>query len=66
MEADSVTMNNVLKLYSAGSDMAAMEKFLNEWEAVREIRLEWLTTLEMAQAYLRAGSRENAMKMLSL
>ncbi|CAH2034120.1 unnamed protein product [Thlaspi arvense] len=66
VEADSVTVNQVLKLYSDLSDVEAMEKFLNEWETVRGIKLECLTTLNMAKAYLRASSRENAIKMMRL
>ncbi|CAA7015679.1 unnamed protein product [Microthlaspi erraticum] len=66
VEADSVTVNHVLKLYLDLYDVTAMEKFLNEWKAVPGIKIEWLTALDMAKAYLRAGSREKAKKMLRL
>ncbi|KAG7593139.1 Pentatricopeptide repeat [Arabidopsis thaliana x Arabidopsis arenosa] len=66
VEADSITVNNVLKLYSAVCDMTAMEKFLNKWEGIHGIKLEWLTALDMAKAYLRARSRGKAVKMLRL
>ncbi|CAE5958685.1 unnamed protein product [Arabidopsis arenosa] len=66
VEADSITVNNVLKLYSALCDVTAMEKFLNKWEGIHGIKLEWLTTLDMAKAYLRTRSSGNAIKMLRL
>ncbi|XP_019091060.1 PREDICTED: putative pentatricopeptide repeat-containing protein At1g28020 [Camelina sativa] len=66
VEPDSVTVNNVLKLYSAVCDVTAMEKFLNKWEAIHGIKLEWLTTLDMAKAYVRARSSGKAVKMLRL
>lgn len=66
VEADSITVNNVLKLYSAVCDVTAMEKFLNKWEGIHGIKLEWLTTLDMAKAYLRAHSNGKAIKMLRL
>ncbi|CAH8253736.1 unnamed protein product [Arabidopsis lyrata] len=66
VEADSITVNNVLKLYSAVCDVTAMEKFLNKWEGINGIKLEWLTTLDMAKAYLRARSNGKAIKMLRL
>ncbi|KAL9307528.1 putative pentatricopeptide repeat-containing protein [Arabidopsis thaliana] len=66
VEADNVTVNNVLKLYSAVCDVTEMEKFLNKWEGIHGIKLEWHTTLDMAKAYLRARSSGKAMKMLRL
>ncbi|CAL9216501.1 unnamed protein product, partial [Arabidopsis halleri] len=66
VEADSITVNNVLKLYSAVCDVTAMEKFLNKWEGIHGIKLEWLTTLDMAKAYLRTRSSGKAVKMLRL
>ncbi|KAG7598495.1 Pentatricopeptide repeat [Arabidopsis suecica] len=66
VEADSITVNTVLKLYSALCDVTAMEKFLNKWEGIHGIKLEWLTTLDMAKAYLRTRSSGNAIKMLRL
>ncbi|XP_019095616.1 PREDICTED: putative pentatricopeptide repeat-containing protein At1g28020 [Camelina sativa] len=39
VEPDSVTVNNVLKLYSDVCDVTAMEKFLNNGKAVKMLRL---------------------------
>ncbi|ESQ34058.1 hypothetical protein EUTSA_v10009907mg, partial [Eutrema salsugineum] len=66
VEADSVTVNQVLKIYSALSDVAEMEKFFNEWKFVHGFKLEWLTALDMAKAYLRDSSREKAIQKLRL
>ncbi|CAH2054067.1 unnamed protein product [Thlaspi arvense] len=59
---DSLTVNNALRVYAAVSDIATMEEFLGDWEAI--VKLEWLTTLEMAKAYLRDDSEEKARELL--
>lgn len=61
VQPDNLTANYALLLYSAVSDIKAMEKFL-----IRKpgIRLEWGTCIDMAKAYLKTGSTEKALAML--
>ncbi|XP_019092183.1 PREDICTED: putative pentatricopeptide repeat-containing protein At1g28020 [Camelina sativa] len=61
-EIDSPTVNNTLRVYAAVSDVATMDKFLADWNETTT--LEWLTTLDMAKAYLRDGSKGKARDML--
>lgn len=62
IELDSPTVNNALRVYAAVCDVATMDKFLADWNAITT--LEWLTTLDMAKAYLRDGSKGKAREML--
>lgn len=59
---DSLTVNNVLRAYAAESDVASMEKLLEDWEEVATLQLQ--TVLDMAKAYLRVGSKREAVCFL--
>ncbi|KAL1190558.1 putative pentatricopeptide repeat-containing protein [Cardamine amara subsp. amara] len=62
IELDSITVNNVLRVYADVSDVKTMEKFLADWEETT--RRDGLTVLDMARAYLRTCSKEKARKFL--
>ncbi|KAL1222144.1 putative pentatricopeptide repeat-containing protein [Cardamine amara subsp. amara] len=62
VEFDSLTVNNALRVYADVSDIATMEKFLDDWKGITT--LEWLTTLDMEKAYVRDGSKGKAKEML--
>ncbi|KAL0705418.1 hypothetical protein Bca4012_071843 [Brassica carinata] len=68
MAPDTVTVNHVLKLYAAVTDVTAMEKLLTAWKANfgNWRALEWLTTLDIAKACLKDGSTQKAIHMLTL
>ncbi|CAA7054146.1 unnamed protein product [Microthlaspi erraticum] len=59
---DSLTVNNALRAYAAASDVAVMDKFLDDWGATATLQLQ--TTLDMAKAYLRSGSKGKSREML--
>ncbi|KAF8098864.1 hypothetical protein N665_0257s0074 [Sinapis alba] len=63
VKLDSLTVNNVLRVYAAESDVASMEKFLEGSEEVAST-LQLRTALDMAKAYLRVGSKREARGML--
>ncbi|XP_019096359.1 PREDICTED: putative pentatricopeptide repeat-containing protein At1g28020 [Camelina sativa] len=62
VEFDNVTVNNALRVYAAVSDVETMDKFLADWSAITI--LDGLTVLDMAEAYLRVGLKEKAIKLL--
>ncbi|CAH8323324.1 unnamed protein product [Eruca vesicaria subsp. sativa] len=62
VKLDSLTVNNVLRVYAAESDVASMEKLLEDWEEVAVLQLR--TYLDMAKAYLRVGNKREAREML--
>ncbi|KAG2315510.1 hypothetical protein Bca52824_018632 [Brassica carinata] len=62
VKLDSLTVNNFLQAYAAESDVASMEKLLEDWEEVATLQLQ--TVLDMAKAYLRVGSKREARGML--
>ncbi|KAG7576831.1 Pentatricopeptide repeat, partial [Arabidopsis thaliana x Arabidopsis arenosa] len=70
IELDSPTVNNALRVYAAVYDVATMDKFLADWNAITT--LEWLTTLDMAKAYRlirlygEAGEREDVYRIWDL
>ncbi|CAF1704051.1 unnamed protein product [Brassica napus] len=63
VKLDSLTLNNVLRVYAAESDVASMEKLLEGSEEAAST-LQLRTVLDMAKAYLRVGSKREARGML--
>ncbi|AAG50982.1 hypothetical protein, 3' partial; 101251-102939, partial [Arabidopsis thaliana] len=57
VELDNVTVNNALRVYAAVSDVATMDKFLADRKEIT--RLDGLTMLAMAKAYVRDGEIED-------
>ncbi|CAF2127126.1 unnamed protein product [Brassica napus] len=62
VQFDTLTVNIALRVYASVSDLLAMEKLLAHWEGT--ITLHCLTSLDMAKAYLRNGSKVKAREML--
>jgi len=62
IDLDRLTVNKALRVYAAASDVAAMERFLADWEGT--VKLEWVTMLDLAKAYLNNGSKGKAREML--
>ncbi|KAF3593549.1 hypothetical protein DY000_02022168 [Brassica cretica] len=55
VKLDSFTVNNVLRVYAAESEVRSMEKLLAGCEAITMLQVR--TALDMAKAYLRVGSK---------
>ncbi|KAG7578565.1 Pentatricopeptide repeat [Arabidopsis thaliana x Arabidopsis arenosa] len=56
IEPDSLTMNNVLRMYADETDIKTMDKYKSEWvNAELTTKLEMRTMVAMANAYERAG-----------
>ncbi|KAH0864837.1 LOW QUALITY PROTEIN: hypothetical protein HID58_082048, partial [Brassica napus] len=58
VKLDSLTVNNVLRVYAAESDVRSMKKLMAGCETIATLQV--FTALDMAKAYLRVGSKREA------